>query len=59
MTERAQDPESEADPTRPDAGVVDRPTPDPDDELIDEVGQESFPASDAPSSWSGPPTGSH
>jgi len=29
---------------------------DPDDEAIDEVGQESFPASDSPSSWSGPPT---
>ncbi len=30
--------------------------PDPDDEAIDEVGEESFPASDSPSSWSGPPT---
>jgi hypothetical protein len=28
---------------------------DPDDELIDETGEESFPASDSPSSWSGPP----
>jgi len=32
--------------------------PDPDDEAIDEVGEESFPASDSPSSWSGPPTDS-
>ncbi|HXQ44292.1 MAG TPA: hypothetical protein VN816_06610 [Acidimicrobiales bacterium] len=36
---------------------ADEPTgPDPDDEAIDEVGEESFPASDSPSSWSGPPT---
>jgi hypothetical protein len=33
-------------------------TPDPDDELIDEIGLESFPASDSPSSWSGPPNDS-
>jgi len=39
--------------TAPDA---DEPTgTDPDDEAIDEVGEESFPASDSPSSWSGPP----
>jgi hypothetical protein len=29
---------------------------DPDDEAIDEIGEESFPASDSPSSWSGPDT---
>jgi hypothetical protein len=29
---------------------------DPDDALIDEIGEESFPASDSPSLWSGPPT---
>jgi len=32
---------------------------DPDDELIDEVVEESFPASDSPSSWAGPPSESH
>jgi hypothetical protein len=31
-------------------------TTDPDDAAIDEVGEESFPASDSPSSWSGPPS---
>jgi hypothetical protein len=29
---------------------------DPEDEAIDEIGEESFPASDSPSSWSGPDT---
>jgi hypothetical protein len=46
---------SERSPARP----GDRDTsmsPDPDDEAIDEIGEESFPASDSPSSWSGPPT---
>jgi hypothetical protein len=27
-----------------------------EDEAIDEADEESFPASDSPSSWSGPPT---
>jgi hypothetical protein len=31
-------------------------TVDPDDEVIDEAGEESFPASDSPSSWAGPPS---
>lgn len=31
---------------------------DPDDEVLDEIGEESFPASDSPSFWSGPPTSS-
>ena len=39
-----------------DADADDQISPDPDDEAIDEVGEESFPASDSPSSWSGPPT---
>ncbi len=30
--------------------------PDPDDDAIDEVEEESFPASDSPSSWAGPPS---
>jgi hypothetical protein len=34
----------------------DLPVPDPDDDAIDEIGEESFPASDSPSSWSGPPS---
>ena len=29
---------------------------DPDDELIDEASEESFRASDSPSSWAGPPS---
>jgi hypothetical protein len=29
---------------------------DPDDEVVDEAGEESFPASDSPSSWAGPPS---
>jgi len=33
----------------------DRISGDPDDEAIDEADEESFPASDSPSSWSGPP----
>ncbi|MGH9019083.1 MAG: hypothetical protein ACRDY1_15130 [Acidimicrobiales bacterium] len=32
------------------------PASDPDEALIDEVEEESFPASDSPSSWSGPPS---
>jgi hypothetical protein len=36
-------------------GDDDAAAPDAEDELIDEAGQESFPASDSPSSWSGPP----
>ena len=31
---------------------------DPEDEAIDEAVEESFPASDSPSSWSGPPSDS-
>jgi hypothetical protein len=42
-------------PENPDPPGEDEATPDPDDALIDEVGVESFPASDSPSSWSGPP----
>lgn len=34
----------------------DRAPGDPDDEAIDEADEESFPASDSPSSWSGPST---
>jgi hypothetical protein len=37
-------------------GASDAVSVDPDDEAIDEVGEESFPASDSPSSWSGPPS---
>jgi hypothetical protein len=38
----------------------DEPAPaDPDDEAIDEIGEESFPASDSPSTWSGPPSHAH
>lgn len=29
---------------------------DPGEEMIDEASEESFPASDSPSTWSGPPT---
>jgi hypothetical protein len=36
----------------------DQASPDPDDAAIDEIGEESFPASDSPSTWSGPPTDS-
>jgi hypothetical protein len=36
----------------------DRARADPDDEAIDEAVEESFPASDSPSSWSGPANGS-
>ena len=31
-------------------------TADPDEDLIDEASEESFPASDSPSSWAGPPS---
>jgi hypothetical protein len=43
-------------PENPDPPGEDEAAPDPDDALIDEIGVESFPASDSPSSWSGPPT---
>ena len=40
-------------------GEGEEPTaPDPEDEAIDEAVEESFPASDSPSSWSGPPSDS-
>jgi hypothetical protein len=29
---------------------------DPDEAIIDEASEESFPASDSPSSWAGPPS---
>jgi hypothetical protein len=45
---------SDRSPLRP--GDGDTVHPDPDDDAIDEVGEESFPASDSPSSWSGPPS---
>ena len=40
-------------------GEQDTTSGDPDDEAIDEAVEESFPASDSPSSWSGPPTRPH
>jgi hypothetical protein len=41
----------------PSLGDEERPAPpDPDDTAIDEVEEESFPASDSPSSWAGPPS---
>jgi hypothetical protein len=46
----------EVDPSPSEPG--DDQTHDPDEELIDEIGEESFPASDSPSSWSGPPSAS-
>jgi hypothetical protein len=46
VTENSAPEPVEGDPTAPDS----------DDETIDEVGEESFPASDSPSSWSGPDT---
>jgi hypothetical protein len=42
-------------PSAPGEGASD--SSDPDDAAIDEIGEESFPASDSPSSWSGPPAG--
>jgi hypothetical protein len=42
-----------------DRAPADEPDPassDPEEEMIDEASEESFPASDSPSSWSGPPT---
>jgi hypothetical protein len=56
VTKSPKDPPVEsARSSRP--GDEDNPaSPDPDDDLIDEIGVESFPASDSPSSWSGPPT---
>jgi hypothetical protein len=44
-------PGPEVDPT-----PVHRKDPEHVDRLIDEAEEESFPASDSPSSWSGPPT---
>jgi len=58
VTESPQYPRRASDrsPSRPADGDTVRP--DPDDDAIDEVGEESFPASDSPSSWSGPPSSS-
>ncbi|HTT87827.1 MAG TPA: hypothetical protein VMF60_10695 [Acidimicrobiales bacterium] len=52
MTEdRSASPRSTGSAARPER---ERSAPDPD-EVVDEEGEESFPASDSPSWWSGPP----
>ena len=46
---------------RPDEALTDEALTDEarvDEARVDEEGQESFPASDSPSWWSGPPAGS-
>jgi hypothetical protein len=49
VSDRPDDPPNEPGDSPP---ATDR---DLDDALIDETSEESFPASDSPSSWSGPP----
>ena len=56
MTERqGMSPDESDPPSAPGEGASD--SSDPDDAAIDEIGEESFPASDSPSTWSGPPAG--
>jgi hypothetical protein len=56
VTERQAISPDESDPPLP-PGDADSGSSDSDDDAIDEIGEESFPASDSPSTWSGPPTG--
>jgi len=58
VIESPPSPEGRSDPSSERRGRGDSPVPavDPDDEVIDEAGEESFPASDSPSTWAGPPS---
>lgn len=50
-----KNPPAETDRGRADDRADDRADNRADDRAIDEADEESFPASDSPSSWSGPP----